>query len=59
MRIVDSRETTTPLKSVFLPFGGFTDDTLLTSDHARPPDMPGVGYETKSDLYRLLAALAE
>ncbi len=44
---------------VFQPFGGFTDETRVEGGYVRPPELPGIGYEGKSDLYRLLRSLAE
>ena len=36
---------------VFQPFGGFSDETVIDNGMVAPPEVPGVGAETKSDLY--------
>jgi L-alanine-DL-glutamate epimerase-like enolase superfamily enzyme len=43
---------------VFQPFGGFADDTPVEESHVRMPDVPGVGFEAKSALYRVMKQLA-
>jgi len=42
---------------VFQPFGGFADDIAVEDGYVRLPGTPGVGFETKSALYRLLREL--
>lgn len=42
---------------VFAPFGGFADSTPVENSCIRMPDAPGIGFETKSDLYAVLRAL--
>ncbi|MCY4581353.1 MAG: mandelate racemase/muconate lactonizing enzyme family protein [Chloroflexi bacterium] len=44
---------------VFQPFGGFPDGVQPEDGRVRLPDVPGIGYELKSDLYALLRNLAE
>jgi D(-)-tartrate dehydratase len=44
---------------VFQPFGGFADGIPVEDGHVRLPDVPGVGFEAKSGLYRVLATLLE
>lgn len=42
---------------IFMPFGGFADDTPVENGMVRLPDIPGIGFETKGklmDLYRKL-----
>jgi len=39
---------------VFRPFGGFADDIPVSGGRVRPPDVPGIGHETKADLYQVL-----
>jgi L-alanine-DL-glutamate epimerase-like enolase superfamily enzyme len=39
---------------VFQPFGGFADDMPVENGYVRPGDTPGIGFERKSNLYRLL-----
>lgn len=36
---------------VFQPFGGFGDDTVIEDGMVKPPEAPGLGVETKSELY--------
>jgi D(-)-tartrate dehydratase len=43
---------------VFQPFGGFADGIAVEDGHVRLPDAPGVGFEAKAELYRLLRDLA-
>lgn len=43
---------------VFQPFGGFADAIPVEDGHVRLPDTLGVGFETKADLYRVMAPLA-
>jgi L-alanine-DL-glutamate epimerase-like enolase superfamily enzyme len=42
---------------VFQPFGGFADGIPVVEGRVRLPDIPGVGFEAKSDLYRTLSTL--
>lgn len=44
---------------VFQPYGGFADEMAVEGGHVRLPETPGIGYEQKSDLYRLLRTLAQ
>jgi L-alanine-DL-glutamate epimerase-like enolase superfamily enzyme len=43
---------------LFQPFGGFPDDVRVEQGYVRMHDSPGIGFESKADLYRLLAPLA-
>ena len=42
---------------VFQPFGGFADGMPVESGYVRLPDVPGIGFEAKSDLYAVMASL--
>lgn len=42
---------------VFAPFGGFADSTPVDNSRIPMPDAPGIGFETKSDLYAVLCDL--
>lgn len=42
---------------VFQPFGGFADDIAVEDGYVKLPDTPGVGFEKKSELYRLFRKL--
>jgi L-alanine-DL-glutamate epimerase-like enolase superfamily enzyme len=44
---------------VFQPFGGFADGIAVEDGYVGLPDVPGVGFETKSDLYALMKPLGE
>jgi L-alanine-DL-glutamate epimerase-like enolase superfamily enzyme len=43
---------------VFQPFGGFADRMPVTDSYVRLPDIPGIGFEAKSSLYRVMKPLA-
>jgi L-alanine-DL-glutamate epimerase-like enolase superfamily enzyme len=42
---------------LFQPFGGFPDDVRVEEGYVRMHDTPGIGFERKADLYRLLKPL--
>lgn len=44
---------------VFAPFGGFADDCPVEDGFVRLPDIPGVGFEAKAALWRVMRPLAE
>lgn len=44
---------------VFQPFGGFADGVPVENGYVRMPEVPGVGFEAKANLYRVMRALAE
>ncbi|MFW5680724.1 MAG: mandelate racemase/muconate lactonizing enzyme family protein [Pseudomonadota bacterium] len=44
---------------VFQPFGGFADHLRVEDGYVALPDTPGVGFETKADLYRVMRDVAE
>ncbi|HYZ31672.1 MAG TPA: enolase C-terminal domain-like protein [Crenalkalicoccus sp.] len=39
---------------VFAPFGGFADATPVVDGRIRMPDLPGIGFEAKGDLWAVL-----
>jgi D(-)-tartrate dehydratase len=43
---------------VFAPFGGFADDCPVEGGLVSLPDLPGIGFEAKAALYRVLHPLA-
>ncbi|MBX6321881.1 MAG: mandelate racemase/muconate lactonizing enzyme family protein [Rhodospirillaceae bacterium] len=43
---------------VFQPFGGFADDIAVEDGYVRLPDVPGIGFETKNELYALMRDIA-
>ena len=44
---------------VFQPYGGFPDGTRVEGGHVTLPDLPGIGFEAKADLYAEMRPLAE
>jgi L-alanine-DL-glutamate epimerase-like enolase superfamily enzyme len=43
---------------LFQPFGGFPDGVKVEAGHVTLPELPGIGFEGKADLYRQMQALA-
>ena len=43
---------------LFQPFGGFPDGVKVDGGHVVLPELPGIGFEGKADLYREMSALA-
>lgn len=41
----------------FQPFGGFADDAVVDGGRVRPPEAPGIGFETRSGLITLFRSL--
>jgi hypothetical protein len=44
---------------VFAPFGGFADGIAVEDGYVRLPDVPGIGFEAKGDLYAVMRELAD
>jgi hypothetical protein len=44
---------------IFQPFDGFADGIPVEDSFVRLPDVPGVGFEAKSELYRIMKALVD
>lgn len=44
---------------VFQPFGGFADGIPVENSYVGLPEVPGIGFEAKNELYRVMKALAE
>jgi len=44
---------------LFQPFGGFPDGVVVEGGHVTMPDIPGIGFEGKSDLIKVMRDLAE
>ena len=42
---------------VFQPFGGFADAIPVENGYVRLPNIPGVGFEAKRELYDLLRSV--
>src|ERR1041384_3657436 len=43
----------------FQPYGGFPDSVRVQDGHIVMPDLPGIGFEGKSDLIKVMRELAE
>jgi L-alanine-DL-glutamate epimerase-like enolase superfamily enzyme len=43
----------------FQPFGGFADGAVVEEGYMHPPEAPGVGFETRSRLYKVFRSLLE
>jgi L-alanine-DL-glutamate epimerase-like enolase superfamily enzyme len=44
---------------LFQPYGGFPDGVRVENGHIVMPELPGIGFEGKSDLIRVMRELAE
>jgi D(-)-tartrate dehydratase len=44
---------------LFQPYGGFPDGVRVEAGHIVMPDLPGIGFEGKSDLIKVMRDLAE
>jgi L-alanine-DL-glutamate epimerase-like enolase superfamily enzyme len=44
---------------LFQPYGGFPDGVKVIDGHITMPDLPGIGFEGKADLYKAMRAIAE
>jgi L-alanine-DL-glutamate epimerase-like enolase superfamily enzyme len=44
---------------VFQPFGGFAEDVPVVDGYIGLPDVPGIGFEEKTELFAVMQALAE
>jgi L-alanine-DL-glutamate epimerase-like enolase superfamily enzyme len=44
---------------VFQPFGGFADGIAVENGYVGLPDVPGVGFETKAELFALMKSLSD
>jgi len=44
---------------LFQPYGGFPDGVRVEGGHITMPDLPGIGFEGKSDLYRVMRDLSD
>src|SRR3954451_24513706 len=44
---------------LFQPYGGFPDGVRVEDSHIVMPDLPGIGFEGKSDLIKVMRELAE
>jgi len=44
---------------VFKPFGGFADGIKVEDGYVRLPDAPGIGFETKAELFAVMKTLTD
>jgi L-alanine-DL-glutamate epimerase-like enolase superfamily enzyme len=44
---------------IFQPFGGFADGIPVEDSYVRLPDIPGIGFEAKNELYGVMKGLIE
>jgi hypothetical protein len=44
---------------VFAPFGGFADGCKVVDSRISMPDVPGIGFEAKNDLYAVMKRLLD
>jgi L-alanine-DL-glutamate epimerase-like enolase superfamily enzyme len=44
---------------IFQPFGGFADGIPVEDSYVRLPETPGIGFEAKNELFRVMRALVE
>jgi len=44
---------------LFQPYGGFPDGVRVVDGHITMPELPGIGFEGKSDLIKVMRELAE
>jgi D(-)-tartrate dehydratase len=44
---------------VFQPFGGFADDIPVQDGYVALPEVPGVGFETRAELFKLMKSLSD
>ena len=44
---------------LFQPFGGFPDGVRVEDGYITMPELPGIGFEGKSDLYRVMKELSD
>lgn len=44
---------------LFQPYGGFPDDVKVEGGYINMPELPGIGFEGKSDLIRVMRELAQ
>jgi D(-)-tartrate dehydratase len=44
---------------IFQPFGGFADGIPVQNSYVRLPDIPGIGFEAKNELFRVMKGLLD
>jgi L-alanine-DL-glutamate epimerase-like enolase superfamily enzyme len=43
---------------IFQPFGGFADGIPVKNSYVALPEIPGIGFEAKNELFRVMKTLA-
>jgi L-alanine-DL-glutamate epimerase-like enolase superfamily enzyme len=43
---------------IFQPFGGFADGIPVENSYVKCPEIPGIGFESKKELFKVMQALA-
>jgi L-alanine-DL-glutamate epimerase-like enolase superfamily enzyme len=43
---------------LFQPFGGFPDGVKVENSYITLPELPGIGFEGKADLYKIMQELS-
>ena len=44
---------------LFQPYGGFPDGVMVEKGYVTLPELPGIGFEGKADLYKEMKALTD
>ena len=44
---------------VFQPFGGFADGLAVKNGYVQLPEVPGVGFETKAELFKVMKSVSD
>jgi L-alanine-DL-glutamate epimerase-like enolase superfamily enzyme len=44
---------------IFQPFGGFADGIPVENSYVKLPDIPGIGFESKKELFKVMDALVK
>jgi hypothetical protein len=44
---------------IFQPFGGFADGFPVQDSYVKLPEIPGIGFEAKAELYSVMSKLAK
>jgi L-alanine-DL-glutamate epimerase-like enolase superfamily enzyme len=44
---------------LFQPFGGFPDPVRVENGHIVMPELPGIGFEGKAELFRVMRKLTD
>ena len=55
---VSGSAATESIPDLFQPYGGFPDGVKVENGYITMPDLPGIGFEGKSDLIKEMCSLA-